>query len=177
MIALRAMTVGVGVAALFAPFAIGCHDLSRFSNDGDHYQGYIVGGDFVRAGFDATTQLCLVLDASQLQVAPGTITSSDGRFASTALRTIPQIWHDPLSTLSFGEGRLQNLVYVATPIADADVGGDVFVVVSLMQSGAVEVRILRGAPVNDGGAGAASGNVFGVFSLSRTQVGGAACSF
>jgi hypothetical protein len=161
-------------AALFATLATGCHDVSRFSNDGDHYEGNIVGGDFVRAGFDASTRLCVVLDASHLQDAPGTITSSDGRFASTPLRTIPQIWHDPLSTLSFGEGRVQNLIYVATPMPDADPGSDVFAVVSLMQSGAVEVRIVRGAPVNDGGAGSSTGNVFGVFSLSRT---GGACSF
>ena len=64
------------------------------------------------------------------------------------MRPIPQIWQDPLSTLNFGEGRLKNLVYVATastPFADGN-GNDVFVVVSLMQSGDIEVRILRGAP-------------------------------
>jgi hypothetical protein len=160
--------------ALFAMQATGCHDVTRFSNDGDHYEGNIVGADFVRAGFDTTTRLCVVLDANHLQDQPGTLTSSDGRFTATALRPIPQIWHDPLSTLSFGEGRVQNMVYIATPMADADTGSDVFVVVSLMQSGDIEVRLLRGAPTSDGGAGASSGNVFGVFSLSRT---GGACSF
>ncbi len=160
------------VSAALGLFAISCHDLSRFSNDGDHYEGNIVGGNFVLAGFDAKTQLCLVLDANQLQEAPGTISSSDGRFASTTLRQIPQIWHDSLSTLSFGEGRLQNLVYVASPLAAVDDGGDVFAIVSLMQSGGVEIRILRGAPTNDGGA--SPGNLFGIFSLSRA---GGACSF
>ena len=151
---------GASVVAIVLSLG-GCHDVGRFSNDGDHYGGSIVSGDFVRAGFDATTQLCLVLDANHLQASPGTISSSDGRFAATPLRTIPQIWHDPLSTLAFGEGRLQNLVYVATPVADVDTGGDVFAVVSLMQSGGVEVRILRGAPVSDGGTSTA--NVFGIF--------------
>ncbi|HLK35269.1 MAG TPA: hypothetical protein VKU41_00865, partial [Polyangiaceae bacterium] len=68
--------------------------------------------------------------------------------------------------------RLKNLVYVATastPFGDGN-GDDVFVVVSLMQSGNVEVRLLRGAPgvTADGGpTTAAGGNLFAVFALSR----------
>jgi hypothetical protein len=148
-----------------------CHDVSRFTNSGDHYEGAVVAGDFLRAGFDTSASLCLVIDTNHLQDAPGSVSSSDGRFDRTPLRPIPQIWHDPLSTLSFGEGRVQNLVYVATPNVDADTGGDVFVVVSLMQSGGVEARVLRGAPA---GGPAAAPNLFGVFSLSRA---GGSCSF
>jgi hypothetical protein len=159
-------------AALAASLAAACTDVSRFSNAGDHYQGTIAAGDFVRAGFDPSASLCLVLDANHLQDAPGTLTSSDGRFASTPLRPIPQIWHDPLSTLSFGEGRVQNLVYAVTPIADADALGDIVAVVSLLQSGGVEVRLFRSAPAIDAGPGGTS--LFGVFSLSR---GSGACSF
>ena len=169
MSSIRATAVAVALPLLFAT---GCHDLSRFSNNGDHYEGTIVPEDFVRAGFGASTRLCLVLDANQLQEMPGTITSDDNRFASTPLRTIPQIWHDPLSTLSFGEGRLQNLVYVATPSAAVDPGGDVVAVVSLMQSGGVEVRLFRGAPQIDAGPG--GNNLFGVFSLTREP---GQCSF
>src|SRR3974390_2630780 len=84
----------------------GCADVTRFSNSGDHYEGAIVAGDFVRAGFGAQVGVCVVLDANHLQDAPGTLTSSDGRFRNTPLRPIPQVWHDSLSTLSFGEGRL-----------------------------------------------------------------------
>src|SRR5260221_14426676 len=93
----------------------GCRDVSRFTNDGDHFEGSVVAGSFVRAGVESDARMCLVLDANHLQDAPGVITSSDGLFHETALRPIPQIWHDPLSTLSFGEGRDRNLVYVATP--------------------------------------------------------------
>jgi hypothetical protein len=146
--------------------ALGCTDVSRFSNSGDHYSGTIVPGGDVLQGFDSKLELCLVLDASRLQGAPGTLTSSDHRFWNAALRPIPQIWHDPLSTLSFGEGRVQNLVYVVTPLADADAFGDIYVVLSLMQSGAVEVRLFRGAPAIDAGAG--PDNLFGVFSLTRS---------
>ena len=67
---------------------------------------------------------------------------------------------------------MQNLIYVATPIVDADALGDVFAVVSLMQSGGVEVRLLRGAPAID--AGPDGSNLFGVFSLTREP---GQCSF
>lgn len=168
--------LGGAVVPWLALGALGCHDLSRFSNSGDHYEGPVVAGDFLRSGFGASTSLCLVIDANHLQDAPGTVTSSDGRFDETLLRPIPQVWHDPLSTLAFGEGRVQNFLYVATPDADADTGGDVFVVMSLMQSGGVEARILRGAPAVDAGAATATGqaNLFGVFTLSRA---GGPCSF
>jgi hypothetical protein len=167
---------GGAVMPWLALGALSCHDISRFSNSGDHYEGAVVAGDFLRAGFGASTSLCLVIDANHLQDAPGTMSSSDGRFDGTPLRAIPQIWHDPLSTMTFGEGRVQNFMYVATPDADADTGGDVFVVMSPMQSGGVEARILRGAPAVGASAATAAGqaDLFGVFTLSRA---GGSCSF
>ena len=159
-------------ALVAAALGLGCSDVTRFSSSGDHYAGTVVAGDFVRAGINPSTGLCLVLDASQLQDAPGTLTSSDGRFQNTPLRPIPQIWHDPLSTLTFGDGRVQNLVYVATPIATVDALGDIVAVLSLMQSGGVEVRLFRGAPQIDAGPG--GNNLFGVFSLTREP---GQCSF
>jgi hypothetical protein len=145
-----------------------CRDLTGFTNKGDHFEGAVVAGDFVRAGFDSNVSLCLVIDSNHLQDAPGVVSTSDGRFARASLRPIPQIWHDPLSTLTFGEGREQNLLYVASPDADADAAGDALLVVSLMQGGGVEARVLRGAPAVGSAQGGSSGsNLFGVFSLSR----------
>jgi hypothetical protein len=157
----------------------GCRDLSSFTTSGDHFEGQVVQADFVRSGVDATTSLCLTLDADHLEDGPGAISTSDGRFGAVPLRPIPQIWHDPLSTLSFGDGRLKNLIYVATattPFGDGN-GGDVLAVVSLMQSGDVEVRLIRGAPdlPVEGGAGVTSTtNLFAIFDLSRKP---GACSF
>jgi hypothetical protein len=150
----------------------GCRDLSSFSTGSDRYEGAVIQGDFVRAGVGPLTKLCLTLDTDHLQDAPGSISTDDARFSAAPLRSIPQIWHDPLSTLSFGDGRVKNLVYAAaatTPFGDG-MGDDVFAIVSLMQSGAVEVRLLRGAPAlaMDGGA-AATGNVFAVFDLTRQK--------
>jgi len=155
-------------AALVPALALagaGCRDVTRFSSHGDHFEGAVVRGDFVRAGVDEGTRLCLTLDSNHLQDAPGTISTSDGRFTGERLRPIPQFWHDPLSTLSFGEGRVQNAVYVAGP-------DDVTVFVSLMQSGDVEVRLMRGAPGGATDAGPAP--VFAVFPLTRSA---GACSF
>ncbi|CAN5902492.1 hypothetical protein BH11MYX4_BH11MYX4_52620 [soil metagenome] len=160
-------------------FALACRDVSRFSSKGDHYEGDIVKGNFVRSGLAEDAKLCLVLDAEHLQDGPGSVTSSDGRFRATPLRPIPQVWHDPLSTLSFGDGRRQNLVYVATPNADggeAGGGADIMIILSLMTEGGVEIRMMRGAPQTDSGTPAATTTppLFGVFTLDRRE---GSCSF
>jgi hypothetical protein len=155
---------------------LGCRDLSRFTSGEGVYEGTIASGTFVRTGIGDDVRMCVTLDTERLQDAPGTITTSDGRFKNTPLRPIPQLWHDPMSTLSFGSGRERNLLYVAAPIDTAAPGGpialhpgsaDVTVVVSLMQSGNVEVRLMRGASP-------APASLFGVFDLERKNV---PCSF
>jgi len=146
-----------------------CRDVSRFSSRGDRFEGSVVTGSFVRAGVGPDVKMCLTLDTDRLQDAPGAISSSDGRFKATPLRPIPQIWHDPLSTLRFGDGRLQNLVYVAEPAGEVDV----LVVLSLMQSEHVEVRVLRSAPRTDAGSSEPPA-LFAIFDLERQ---GGPCSF
>ena len=166
------------MAALVAVAAmVGCRDLSGFSTtNGDTYQGAVVGAGFVLAGIVPDTKLCLTIDTDHLQDTPGAISTDDHMFGKTPMRPIPQLWHDPLSTLSFGEGRVKNLVYVSTSSARSDV----FVVVSLMQSGDVEVRLLRSAPnlvtgpPDGGGSAPPQNNLFAVFSLQRQE---GACSF
>jgi hypothetical protein len=168
--------LGLSLTIACAMAIIGCRDVSRYSSKGDHYEGEVVKGNFVRAGVAEDAKMCLVLDAEHLQDNPGTITSSDGRFRGTPLRPIPQIWHDPLSTLSFGDGRRQNLVYVATPIADAGDTQDVMIFLSLMTEGGVEIRLLRGAPQADAGTPGppSAPPMFGVFTLDRRE---GSCSF
>ncbi len=164
---MRPVALGVWLACM------GCRDLSGFTTGSDSYEGPVVQGDFVRSGVAATSRACLTLDADHFQDAPGALWTNDGRFSGADLRPIPQIWHDPLSTFAFGEGRLKNLLYVATAslsFADGQ-GDDVHAVVSLMHSGDVEVRLLRGAPsLQDGGASTAGATpVFAVFTLSRQK--------
>lgn len=152
----------------------GCRDLAHFSTGDGHYEGTVVSANFVRAGISDGMRLCVTLDADKLQDAPGTLSSSDGKFSNTVLRPIPQIWHDPLSTLTFGEGRVKNLVYMAAPSPDAGDSSDVTVILSLLASGAIEARLLRGAPTTSDVGVAASNNLFGAFTLVRAP---GACPF
>jgi len=174
--ALRCHALAVGAVALLV--TSGCQDLGDYSTTANRqYVGCVVPADFVLSGVPSTTQLCLTLDATQLQQAPGLISSSDGRFQATPLRPIPQLWNDPLSTFNFGEGRTKNLLYMATPAADSGVAGDITVVVSLMAVGNVEVRLLRGAPALAAtDATTRAPNVFAVFPLSLRKNGCASLS-
>jgi|SRR5580704_830036 hypothetical protein len=150
---------------------VACQDLSGFSTGGGSYEGAVVPGGFVRSGVTENVRACLTLDANHFQDAPGAISTDDGLFHAVSLRPIPQIWYDPLSTFTFGEGRLKNLLYVATASTPFDDGksDDVFVVVSLMHSGQVEVRLLRGAPSLPQDGAATSTNLFAIFTLSRQK--------
>lgn len=150
----------------------GCRDLSGFSTNGGSFSGPVVNASTVLAGIDSATSVCLTLDTDHLQDTPGAVSTSDGRFSAVPFRPIPQIWQDPLSTFNFGEGRVKNLMYVATastPFGDGN-GNDVFFVLSLMQSGDVEVRMLRGAPALVTEIDAApppTGNIFAVFDATK----------
>lgn len=171
--------MGRSLVLLLAPLALGgCRDLSGFSTHGDSFAGGVTNTGVDLAGVDSSTTLCLTLDTDHLQDAPGSIWTSDDRFHAVAMRPIPQVWSDPMSTLQFGEGRVKNLLYVArasTPFGDGQ-GDDVLVVLSLMQSGDIEARLLRGAPMPaaDGGAAASQTTVFAVFDTKRQS---GPCSF
>lgn len=183
-----------------AVLASGCRDLSGFSTGTGSFSGVVVDATFVRSGISAGTRMCMTLDANHFHDGPGAVWTDDFRFTAAPFRPVPQLWSDPLSTLSFGEGRLKNFVYVlgaTSPFTDGN-GNDVLAVLSLMQSGGVEVRLLRGAPplgampdaggstdggdTTDGGAlegGPAidvgnPGPIFAIFTLSKQN---ASCSF
>lgn len=159
---MRAFAFALGGCAL--SLLTGCRDIERFSSGDGHYEGEVVGAGFVRSNVPLGTRLCITLDAARLQDTPGAISSTDGRFADTPLRPVPQVWHDPLSTLAFGDGRVRNLLYMAEP-READ-RSDVTVILSLMDSGNVEARLVRGAP---SAAGGPATNVFGVFVLRHAE--------
>jgi hypothetical protein len=166
VIAFHRYFYGCLAIASLATCTSSCRDTAGFSTGSGHYEGAVVSGSFVRNGVSDGTRACVTLDANHFQDAPGSIWTNDGRFEAVPLRPIPQIWHDPLSTLTFGEGRTKNLVYIATPNSDGgDSGGDVMAVISLMDSGGVEVRLIRGAPDTDGGD-IGGDDIFAIFDLS-----------
>lgn len=144
-----------------------CKDVSSYSTQpGENYCGGIVQGAFVRAGFGPGVSMRLRLDADALDRAPGEISTSDKLLDATPLRAIPQLSHDPLLTLQFGEGRRRNLLYAAAPTS----GSSLLVVISLMENGDAEARLLRGAPPPEGTLQpGAEEPLFGVFPLKRQK--------
>lgn len=144
-----------------------CKDVTSYSNAPDeNYCGSVIQGPFVRAGLSPSVQMRLHLDADSLASAPGTLSTSDGLLQNAPMLAIPQLFHDPLSTLEFGEGRRRNLFYVVSPTRP---GSPVSVVISLMESGDVEVRLLRGAQSLDAQAPPGDSAIFGVFPLQRRK--------
>lgn len=161
----------IAACALIALAQGGCRTEARFSTGpSQHYEGQVVNGDFVRSNIPVDTKICLTLDADHLQDLPGNISTSDGRFTTTPLRQIPQIWQDPLSTLQFGEGRERNLIYMAAPTGTSVPDRtDVTVVLSLMDNGDAQVRLFRGAPASpfgDPNNPNLAPPIFGVFDLT-----------
>ena len=160
----RAVASAFAVLVFSALFS--CQELSSYKNNGDHYEGLITQGTFVRTGFGDSVKMCLTIDTDKLQQEPGELRTSDGSFKKGTLRAVPQTFHDPVSTLQFGQGREKNYLYF-TQISD---GTDALAVLSLMKNGDVEVRVVRGAP----GGGQSPTQLFGVFPLKREP---GACSF
>lgn len=155
----------------------GCKDLDRFSTKpGESYCGNVVTSSFVRTrGFVPSARMRLVLDAGELATNPGTLWTDDAApesgqslcsprvtFDGAKLRTVEPILHDPLSTLSFGDGREHNFV----AWVDATCGAQLLAVVSLMRNDDVEVRLL--APHRVAGDDE-SRPEFAVFPLSRER--------
>lgn len=158
--------------ALFAATTLlaACSDLSRFSTGADEsYCGAVINAGFVRAGIPVGTTMRLQLNATQLQVAPGTLWVSNpignaGVVNAVAIEPIPQLANDPLSSFSFGEGR------VANAMAVMHVGGvEILVVLSLLQSGDVEVRLLHGSPTQQAATAQQDLQIFGVFQLQKQE--------
>lgn len=149
-----------------------CKDVTSYSTaPGESYCGSIIQGPFVRAGLGPAVQMRLTFHAETLDTDPGTLSTSDGLLREAPLRPIPQLFHDPLSTLQFGEGRRRNLIYAIAPTSP---GAPLFVVLSLLENGDTEVRLMRAAPAPDGQQTSTEGALFGVFPLQRRQD---ACGF
>ncbi len=145
----------------------GCDHFDRFGTGSGSLEGTIEPSDLVRAGFPPGTSLCLELDTSQLQSAPGSLSTSDGRFSRTTLRPIPPLASDTLSNLSFADGQVRNLLFAVRTIEPSP--RDLLAIISLLDTGRVEVRLLNGAP---GAAGIDP--LYGVFALEKKST---RCSF
>ncbi len=146
---LSSLVSASGLAAVLAAvLAAGCDDLSEYRGT---FKGRIVKGNFVRSCFPASTRAELNFNPA-FAVAPlGTaksaelnrLTTSDGTFDRTLLEPITALPHDQLSELDFpGPSRLRNFILLARPERGPLAGHDATVVVSLLENGEVELRII-----------------------------------
>ncbi len=147
-----------GVTAL-ASAAMGCRDLDEWAlAEHEAYCGALVSAPLFQEGLlpegtPPTLRMRLDLDVQRLASRPGTLTTDDAArglcsangdplFLEAPLRTITEALHDPLSTATIGEGRDQNVfAYV-----DSACGHSMIAVLSLMNGGGVEVRLLKPGP-------------------------------
>jgi hypothetical protein len=166
-------------AVLAASHGMGCKDIGSFTTaPGESYCGELVPAEFILVGFKPPIKMRIKFDADHLSDTPGNLSTDDHVFNYAPMRPITPLFSDALFTLQFGEGRDKNLLYMVDP-DDASNGPTVNVVLSLMHSGELEVRLIRGAPASiDGGPppnpedGAPR---FGVFGPLRRETG--ECSF
>jgi len=165
----------LGAAAL-----LGCRDLESFdSKPGEAYCGTIIGQPGFQEGFVKLKQppdleLGLVLDVQRLTSRPGELSSNDALngmcaapgapqrlFDNAPLRAIPEVDHDVLSSLTFGEGHVHDFF----AWVDSSCQGTMLAVVSLMKNDQVELRLFKPARVPQAGATPFDEPGFAVFHL------------
>jgi hypothetical protein len=154
-----------------------CEKLDQFDTKGDSaYCGAVVDASFVRTseangGFAHAARLELHIDTSKLNTSPGELTSDDQScnggptFDGAVLRVVQEVLHDPLSSMTFEDGQVQNVI----AWVDTSCRGSMLAIVSLLKTDRVDVRLLEPRDL------AAQGkDVFTLFSLSRYDNG---CNF
>jgi hypothetical protein len=157
-----------------------CQSLARFdTKDGGAYCGPIVSAQFVRTlesegGFQGSLRLRLEIDTDHLTTLPGKLTTDDAQdgpcmpratFDRASLRVTPEVVHDALSTMTFEDGQVQNIV----AWVDSTCRGPMLAVVSLLKSDRVDVRLLQ--PSAAAAAGDTKRDAFALFSLDRLDNG------
>jgi hypothetical protein len=174
---------------------LSCRDLERFDTKGNAaYCGPLVKAPAFHDGFVPDGQPALVLrmkltlDTSQLSsfsedkvTQIGALSSNDALaglcspggqalFESSVVRGIPQLDHDTLSTLTFGEGHDEDFF----AWADSTCQGTMLAVVSLLRKGDVELRLFKPAALPAPGAGPGERPGYALFYLKREKNG---CGF
>lgn len=173
----------------------GCRDLERFdTKPGQAYCGDLVSGISFDDGFwpDGQPKL-LRLQLSELDTnllstfsndtvsIPARLTSNDAErglcaeqgqplFDNAPLRGIPQIDHDAIASLSFGEGHDQDFF----AWVDSTCQGTMLALVSLLRNNDVELRLFKPAALPPPKASADKRPGFALFYLRRNNRG---CGF
>ncbi len=174
---------------------LACHSLDRFDTKGDTaFCGQLVKAPAFQDGFvpDGQPKLLLTMkltvDTSQLSsftedksTILGRLSSNDvdlglcsgteqPLFKNSPLRGIPQVDHDSISTLTFGEGHDEDFF----AWTDSTCQGTMLALVSLLRKGDVELRLFKPAALPLPSAGPEQRPGFALFYLTRNDKG---CGF
>jgi hypothetical protein len=174
---------------------LSCRSLERFDTKGNEaFCGQLVSAPDFHDGFvpdghpEVLLTMKLTLDTSQLSsfsadkpTQVGALTSNDvdaglcspsgqALFESSPVRGIPQLDHDTLSTLTFGEGHDEDFF----AWTDSTCQGTMLALVSLLRKGDVELRLFKPAPLPQPDAGPDKRPGFALFYLKRDHEG---CGF
>lgn len=177
---------------------LSCRNLDRFDTKYDAaYCGQLVSAPAFHDGFvpelkdgEPKLQLTmkLTLDTSQLSTYSadkptqvGELSSNDADkglcapdgqplFKGSPVRGIPQVDHDTVSTLTFGEGHDEDFF----AWTDSTCQGTMLALVSLLRKGDVELRLFKPAPLPPPMASPDQRPGFGLFYLKRDEKG---CGF
>ena len=175
------------LALAASPALFGCRDIDRFDTNGPPaYCGSIVGTEafnkgFVHQGAPPNLNFRLEVDTDALTSRPGVLTSDDGEtglcsakgtplFDEAPLRAIDEVLRDSISHAQFGDGHEHDLF----AWVDSTCQGTMLVVMSLLTSGAVELRLFKPAPNVAAEAPPAQQAGFALFYLTRSERG---CEF
>jgi hypothetical protein len=175
----------IALAALLA--TVGCRNLDDFdTKPGQAYCGSLIAEPLFQDGFlpngaRPTLELALTLDTSKLTSEPGIVRSNDASnglcaattgalFQDAPLRAIPQVDHDVLSALTFGEGHEHDFF----AWLDSSCQGTMVAVVSLIKNDQVEMRLFKPARLPPLDAPADQQPGYAVFHFERQDQG---CGF
>lgn len=174
---------------LAALVGTGCRDLEKFdTGKGEIYCGTMVAPSEASEGFDfgrspaAPLYLSMTLRMDSLESIPGKVRSNDADFGpckpramfeNAPLRILRKALGDKLSNLNMSDDHEQDLVaYI-----DSTCSGSMVAIVSLIQNGQVELRLLRPAP-DIANAAVADQARFGIFSMTKEALRDSAhCDF
>jgi len=175
----RSLHTECAVIALCAVSAASCGDLDSFNSKPDEAYCGTIGLPPFQAGFvdddsPSVLKLALTLNMDKLTTEPGTLISKDPLgicgtpeapqvlFQNAALRAIPELQHDVLSALTFGEGHEHDFF----AWVDSTCLGTMLAVVSLMKNNYVELRLFKPAPFPGPNATPAQRPGFALFHLN-----------
>jgi hypothetical protein len=187
------LTSLLSLATLLTTLA--CRDLERFDTKNDQaYCGDLVSGMSFDDGFwpdnepkllrmqltELNTNLLSTFSNDTASI-PAWLTSNDAAhglcaeqgqalFEHAPLRSIPQIDHDSIATLSFGEGHDQDFF----AWVDSTCQGTMLALVSLLRNNDIELRLFKPAPLPRPRAPAGERPGFALFYLRRNNHG---CGF